>query len=195
MYDATGNSDFLQTADIDLTFSITGLNDKTSYSDFSIAFRVQGTSPVTGTVQPVPEFTTTPKLVINIDAGIGALKGSCNINKITYCDVVYLAGSSLFPYPNPKNKLVFRFRASESFVKEVGFESSDESVTSNSILPVKFETTNPTSKDNPFNYSFNQIYIEYHATNINGVLEKIVVLSSGSLKLVNRIIKNLNLIA
>ena len=195
LYDATGNSDFLQTADIDLTFSITGLNDKTTYSDFTIAYRVQGTNPITGTIQSVPTFTTTPKLSITLDAGLGGGIATCTIQKITYCDVLYSSGSSLFPYSNPKNKLIMRFQTSESIGTIKPFMSADQTTSNSSVLPVRINSALPPSSENPSNYTFNQIYIEYTAANISGVLETLIITSSGSLKINNRVVKNLNLIA
>jgi hypothetical protein len=190
-YDSNGV--LLQTADISLAFSITGLTDKTTYSDFSIRYKVQGTNSITGSDHFVPVFTTTPKLVIVGDAILSATRAIFAINRITYCDVLYSTGQSMFPYANTKNKIIITFQASESVTTRKIYQTDPVTVSSTTLLPKTMRATFPPASSNTGNYTFNQIKIEYTAANVNGVLETIQILSSGNLNLTAG--ENLNLIA
>lgn len=193
LYDGTGNSDFLQTADIDFTFSITGLDDKTMYDDFSIRYRVQGTGPITGIPISVPQFTTTPKLSINALATLASGFSILKLLNITYCDVEYTNGEPLFPFSNSGNKIIATFQSSQSLNTLKPYMTSSTTATHEAVLPVSLSGSFPHPSSNTSNYSFDQVLIEYTAANADGVLETILAKSISGLNMSKGL--NLNLIA
>jgi hypothetical protein len=157
------NNDSLRT--VDFTIRIEGLTQLTTYTDFSFGYRIRNHSDTTGTIYPIPSFTTTPKLIVNCTLVTAAGRSICKNVTVSYCDEVCggPTKSTAFLVPDPRNSMIITLGNTQSYLTKTRFQS----------LPLRIPDATPfgsplvieMSGTNINQYTFNEVSIEYTAVN------------------------------